>query len=164
MHYPVDLPGGAAVRREALLPPRRGRDDLRPEEAYLDRPAVEGFIRQEGADAVLEAAPHRLIDRGIALIEPPDQPLSRLGVERADGDGAIGSGGQLNDIVVDVALAAERRPVDAGAGEFLPLGAAGKARFQPAMPDVPASDQEVPVMQIEGLGHVSLPGSDGGQI
>src|SRR4029453_9670209 len=95
MHDPVGLPTRAAVRREGLLPPRRGSRDLRPAEPHLDRPAVEGLIGEEGSAPVLEAAAHRRVDGEIPRIEPPDQPLAGLLVEGADAHGAIGPAGQL---------------------------------------------------------------------
>src|SRR5260221_8928164 len=81
IHDPVGLPIPAAVGREGLLPAATVRFDGRPDEAHTDRLALEAVVREEGADAVLEAAYQGRIERrGIAAVEPVDPPGPDLGI------------------------------------------------------------------------------------
>ncbi len=89
----------------------------------MDRPVAGRIHRREGADAVHEASDDRHIQRmGIAVVEPPDGPGLQGAIKRPDGDGAVGAGRDVKDVVLDVARAAEDPAHGAGAGEGFPVG------------------------------------------
>ena len=121
--------------------------DVRPDEADEDRPAVERVLGDERPDAVLEAADDGRIEAArVAAVEPPDRPLVRVGVERAERDRPVRAGGQLEDVVVDVAGPTEERPGDRGALELFPLVVVGEALLEAAVMDPPRAHVEVEVV------------------
>src|SRR3982751_4127181 len=110
IHLPVDLPGLTAVGRECLLPVQRIGSLTGPDEADSDRAAVDRVVGEEGTDPVDEAPDHRSIDQmRRAPVEPPDGPRSLLRIERPHGDGAVLAARFAQQVVFDVAQAAEDR-------------------------------------------------------
>jgi hypothetical protein len=124
-----------------------GRVHRRPGEAHPDRPAGEGVVGVERADAVAKAPAHRRIERPERRpgVEVPDRPLARRGIERAQRHAADGVAVEGEDVVVDVAVAAEQRLGDRGAVELDPFAAAGEPLLQAPVPDLPAAEEEVEV-------------------
>src|SRR5205823_12734058 len=112
IHHPVRFPRGAAVDRERLLPVTwRGRDPG-PGEAHADRAAVQHLVGQERARAVAKATTHGRIERAerCATVEPPDRPLSGLGVEGFHAGGAIAALRELEHVVVGYPEASQDFP------------------------------------------------------
>jgi hypothetical protein len=66
-------------------------------------------------------------------------------IEGAQRDRAIVAVGQKEEIVLDIAVAAEQRALLAGAGECLPFGAAGQACLEAAVLHAPASLLEIEI-------------------
>src|SRR3990167_519945 len=101
-HLPVGFPGRAVVFEEGLAPFTGGRGDGGPEEADLDRLALEDVVADEFPAAVFEPAVNRRIYVRVAGVQPPDRPAAQGGVEPADGDGGVGALRQIDGVVVHV--------------------------------------------------------------
>src|SRR5664279_4877484 len=81
IHGPVGLPTVALVEREGLLPARRLRRDVRPQETDADLAPVVLVVAIESADALVEAADHRRKeDAGPTAVEPEDRPAIPIGI------------------------------------------------------------------------------------
>src|SRR5205823_11790979 len=87
----------------------------------------------------------------------------------SDRDRAVGAVGQLEDVVVDVAGAAEDRPGGRHAVELLPLIAAGEAGDEASVMDAIGPGQEVEVVdgrpgldRRRGNARCGIPGGCGG--
>lgn len=100
----------------------------------------------ETADTVLEAPHHRHVDAvRVAGVEPPDGPAQGAGVERAQRGGPVHAGRQVEQVVVDVALAAEQGLHGRVAIEGLPFVVAGQALAQAPVMHAPMAVQKVEV-------------------
>ena len=101
----------------------------------------------EAADAVFEAADDGMSSACGAVVQPPDCPAGAYRIPGAECDRAVAARGQVNEIVLDIAVAAEDRALLAGAVEFLPVVAAGEAGLEAAVPDAPAALLEIEMEQ-----------------
>src|SRR5262245_20612214 len=84
-HHPVRLPRLAFIEGVSLLPMRRGRRDVGPDQPRGQRQVVERRGAIELADAVLPVTLHGWIEvvSRFAAVEPPDRPLLFLRIVRA---------------------------------------------------------------------------------
>ncbi|HEY1139002.1 MAG TPA: hypothetical protein VGE88_02195 [Lysobacter sp.] len=125
---------------------RRGGRDARPQHARLHRAALVCVVADERSDAIAEMAPHRRGDGGrFSAIEPPARPFTARIIERTQSDAAHGAGRELHDVVADIALAAQHRPVDQRSAELVPLIAADQAFAKASMLHLPAADEEIEI-------------------
>src|SRR3569832_2107596 len=166
-HHPVLFPGPAAVGREGLAPLGAIAAFMGPQEAYLDRHAVQDIVGQEQAVPVLEAAHHRRVEmvRG-APIYPPDAPDPGLAVVSPDRHRTIGVARLIQHIVVYIAEAAENWLADGGPLELPPVGRTDQPRLQLAVRNPPSAVQEVEVARRAGstcLHRLDRGGCGGGQ-
>ena len=90
--------------------------------------------------------------RGLRASSHQIDHLLGVGVEAAKRDRPIGPGGELEDVVVDVAGAPKQWPGLGGAFEFLPFGVACEAFLQPTVVDVPLAHVEVEVAHARLIG------------
>src|SRR5581483_7574109 len=110
------------------------------------------ILAVENPDAAIEAADHGRIKRvRFSRIEPPDGPAPRCGIERAERRSAIGAIGQFDQIVVDIAVAAEDFSHSAGAAERLPHVRANQTILEPAVRHAPVADQEIEIVCRAGV-------------
>src|SRR4029453_1049479 len=143
-HDPVRVPRLAAIRRRRLLPARRCRCDVRPQEPRA-RFTVLCLVAKEGADSVLEPAFDWRVERtrGIASIEPPDSPLFRLRIIRAHRYGAISAIWRIQRVLLRIRVAVHERAIAARAIEVHPFTT---ARLKPMMMDTPFTDQKIKIV------------------
>src|SRR5262245_11552708 len=119
---PVRFPGLAAVRGARLLPPCRARRDMRPDDARQNLATVDRILAEERADTVRErAARRRADDVRIATVEPPAEPFLFRRIECTQPDAAHDAARKVHDVVADVAVAAEHRPIHERAVRGFPV-------------------------------------------
>src|SRR4029453_16891346 len=149
-HDPVRVPRLAAIRRRRLLPARRCRCDVRPQEPRA-RFTVLCLVAKEGADSVLEPAFDWRVERtrGIASIEPPDSPLFRLRIIRAHRYGAISAIGRMQRVLLHVCPAVHEPPIAARALEVHPFLT---VRFQAMMMHTPFADEKIKIVRASAAG------------
>jgi len=61
----------------------------------------------------------------------------------AQGEGAVVLTGQAQEIVIDIAVAAQNGPHRPSAVELLSIGAGCQAALQPAVPELPCEEEEI---------------------
>ena len=111
----------------------------------IGRP-FELILREEGADAVFEAADDWLVERTwVAAVEPPDGPLPGRRIECAEGHGPVGVAREIEDVVVHIAETAEYFSGLAAAVKLGPVFAAGQPFVEAAVMNPPATDEEIEV-------------------
>src|SRR3569832_1925747 len=166
-HHPVLFPGPAAVGREGLAPLGASAAFMGPQEAYLDRLAVQDIVGQEQAGPVLEAAHHRRVEmvRG-APIYPPDAPKPNQTNKNPDQHHTKKDTQLIQHIVVHIAEAAENWLADGGPLELPPVGRTDQPRLQLAVRNPPSAVQDVDVARRAGstcLHRLDRGGCGGGQ-
>src|SRR5271157_5890176 len=99
---PVDLPGLAAVVGEGLLEMGCVGSELGPVKANQDRLAVDGVLRVELADAVLELANLGRVENADLLVIPIESPLVGCGVVHAQGQADDAAAGAIPLALIDL--------------------------------------------------------------
>src|ERR1700709_153912 len=119
-HRPVRLPRLAAVGRERLLPARRLRTFVPPDEADADGPPLERVVAEKEAGLAVEPAEDRRFKHAAPAVDPIDGPLLRLRIEEAEGH-ADEAGPEVGPELVLVAEAAEQGTGATGRLALIPL-------------------------------------------
>ena len=100
---------------------------------------------EEQADAILKPPPKRRIEPRGASIDPMDRPCLRRRIEQAERARLVAAFGQVDDILVEIAEAAEDRLDRDGAAEPVPILATGEPLSQAAMLDPPSAVKKIEV-------------------
>jgi hypothetical protein len=79
----------------------------------------------------------------MAAVEPPDGPLSRDRIVRANRDRAIGARRQFQQVVIDVRLPVQQRSHVTCPRKLFPFCASAKAFLETPMADCPVTDEEI---------------------
>ena len=87
----------------------------------------------------------------VAVVQPPDCSKVAGRIVAAQGEGAVILTGQLQQVVVDIAVTDKNRPDRAGAGEFVPIRAGREAALQAVMADLPSAEEEIKGGGLRGL-------------
>ncbi|MCY0154327.1 hypothetical protein OEG86_21180 [Hoeflea alexandrii] len=81
----------------------------------------------------------------IALVKPPDRPKPGGLVIGPQSHGAIGAAREFDEVVLEIAIAAQHRARRTGAVELVPHIAARKAHGQTAVANEPVAKHEIEI-------------------
>src|ERR1035438_8112562 len=108
IHDPVCLPSLPAVRRKCLLPAGRIWSDVGPHESYLDRFSVPGVVAEKESQPVAEFADDRRIELAwMTTVKPPDRPLFRDRIERAQRGRSVHSLRSVQNVIIHICRATQ---------------------------------------------------------
>src|SRR5262249_23202363 len=149
---PVHFPRLAAISRESLLEVTRGRSDVRDHEAHQDRFAIEGFLVDELAPAVLEATDRGYAQSTARAVGEIEAPLAGVRVVQAQGQGLDVTGRPVDVKLYEVGAAVPDFSHDGGAVVFDPVRGAGQGMHEALQVRLPGADLEIEVMLTVPLG------------